>query len=335
MSAIAAVQADGYYHPPDWDPQKESRRKHQKSKGSNQYEKHGVIRFELPYNAWCLGCERHLGRGTRFNAKKSKEGKYFTTQIWSFAMKCPTCPQRFVIETDPKNADYAFRAGIKRNEAHVEHVREDQRSATEGTIALDSEATRMRLAKDPIFRLEKAADDARIATARQTTLERLSSLSNANHRDNYEMNRALRRTNRARRGEVKRLLADGKACGLPYALPATTEADRRAAGAVRFKRSSGKETRGAALASARARARARAAPRPSSSATLAGWDGAFSTVARSARRSTTRSLGSALPAGRRKRRVASGAAASTSRISGGAVVSVRKRRRVGGAASRP
>ena len=317
MSSVAAVQADGYYHAPDWDPQKESRRKHHKSKGSNQYEQYGVIRFELPYNAWCLGCERHLGRGTRFNAKKGKEGKYFTTQIWSFAMKCPTCPQRFVIETDPKNADYAFKSGIKRNEAHVEHVREDQRTTTEGTLALDSDATRTRLAKDPIFRLEKAADDARIATARQTTLERLSSLSSANHRDDYAMNRALRRTNRARRVEAKRLLSDGKACGLPYALPATSEADRRAAGAVRSKRCSGAETRAAALTTARARARA--APRPSSSATLSGWDGAFS---------------AAPPVGRRRRRIASGAVASRL-SSGGAVESLRKRRRVGGAASGP
>ena len=263
MSALAAVQADGYYHPPDWDPRKESRKKYQKSRGSNQYEKYGVIRFELPYHCWCTGCERHLGRGTRFNAKKSKAGMYFTTTIWRFAMKCPTCPQKFVVETDPESRDFAFRIGIRRNEAHVEHMRPEQRTVTEGTLKLDTAATRQRIAVDPIFRLEKANDDKRIAAARSSTISRLEARSHANTADDYGRNRALRRTHRAQRAEAKQRLADGRAAGLPYALPAASDTARRVASAVGFRRITGGATRAAAVASARKRA---------GIGTLAEWD---------------------------------------------------------------
>lgn len=36
--------------------------KFQGSKGHNQYEQYGKIRFELPVHGWCLGCGRHIGR---------------------------------------------------------------------------------------------------------------------------------------------------------------------------------------------------------------------------------------------------------------------------------
>ena len=67
-----------------------------------------VIRFEMPYNVWCEGCEDHIGKGVRFNAEKKKCGMYYTTIIYEFSMKCPRCPQRFIIRTDPKNCDYEF-----------------------------------------------------------------------------------------------------------------------------------------------------------------------------------------------------------------------------------
>lgn len=36
--------------------------KFQGSKGANQYEQYGKIRFELPVHGWCLGCGRHIAR---------------------------------------------------------------------------------------------------------------------------------------------------------------------------------------------------------------------------------------------------------------------------------
>ncbi len=78
MSSLAAAQADGYYHPPNYDPRKHGglSKFNTGSSGHNQWEKHGVIRFELMYKAWCLGCDRAIDKGTRFNAKKTAAGKY-------------------------------------------------------------------------------------------------------------------------------------------------------------------------------------------------------------------------------------------------------------------
>ena len=77
MSSLAASRADGYYFPPEWRPEFGGLSKYQGSKGANQYQQYGIIRFELPFDGWCLKCERHIGKGTRFNAKKDKTGKYF------------------------------------------------------------------------------------------------------------------------------------------------------------------------------------------------------------------------------------------------------------------
>lgn len=62
MSSLAAVQADGYYNPPEWDPRKGSLKKFTGAKGHNQYLQSGIIRFELPYNSWCLSCNAHIGK---------------------------------------------------------------------------------------------------------------------------------------------------------------------------------------------------------------------------------------------------------------------------------
>ncbi len=50
MSSLAAAQADGYYHDPSWDPRKKKGKVNAvaaASKGSNQYEQRGVIRYGI------------------------------------------------------------------------------------------------------------------------------------------------------------------------------------------------------------------------------------------------------------------------------------------------
>ena len=115
MSSLAASRADGYYFPPNYDGRGKillilsshliltahsllvhggiSKFNNPNYNGSNQWEKSGVVRFELPFDGWCLGCKRHISKGSRFNAKKDNAGKYFSTTIFSFSMKCATCPQ--------------------------------------------------------------------------------------------------------------------------------------------------------------------------------------------------------------------------------------------------
>lgn len=60
------------------------------------------FRFELPFNIWCNGCGSHIGMGVRYNSEKSQIGKYYTTPIFKFRMKCHLCDNYFEIETDPK-----------------------------------------------------------------------------------------------------------------------------------------------------------------------------------------------------------------------------------------
>ena len=40
--------------------------------------------------------------GVRYNAEKFQVGKYYTTPIFRFRMKCHLCENKFEIETDPK-----------------------------------------------------------------------------------------------------------------------------------------------------------------------------------------------------------------------------------------
>jgi len=89
------------------------------SKGHNQYLTSSVVRFELPYDGICLNdiCSAHIGKGTRFNAKKSLIGSYFTTKIWQFDLKCRMCAnQCFVICTNPKQRGFDYVSGIKKKE---------------------------------------------------------------------------------------------------------------------------------------------------------------------------------------------------------------------------
>ncbi|VDN55560.1 unnamed protein product [Dracunculus medinensis] len=69
-----------------------------------------IIRFEMPFNIWCLGCNNHIGMGVRYNAEKKKIGMYHTTPVYEFRMRCHLCENYFTIHTDPE----------------VEHVEEDK-----------------------------------------------------------------------------------------------------------------------------------------------------------------------------------------------------------------
>jgi len=259
MSALAATQADGFYHPPEvrtppprtpprsarpraltrtpapqWNPQKQSRASFQNSKGSNQYETHGIIRFELPFDGWCLGCERHLGKGTRFNAKKEQAGNYHTTKIWAFSMKCATCPQRWVIKTDPANMDYDYAEGIRRKvEEWDEHADGTPAEALE--LAAQSAAERAaRAAKaggGGAARLEKEEDQKRAVAKDAKRMNALLDERDSRGADDFAANQALRRGDRRRRMEKKKQIADGKAKGLPASMPllTATAADARAA----------------------------------------------------------------------------------------------------------
>lgn len=146
MSTLSAARADNFYYPPNWDPSSSSLSAYTNQKGRNQYEQRGIIRLELPFDCWCSDCSRHLAKGKRFNAKKEANGKYYTTQLWKFEFKCPSCDALLELRTDPANSDYAVARALRRK---VEEY--------SGQVIIDTDHR----AKNPgpIERLEKKKDD--------------------------------------------------------------------------------------------------------------------------------------------------------------------------------
>jgi coiled-coil domain-containing protein 130 len=60
----------------------------------------------MPFPIVCGGCEANIGMGVRYNAEKKKVGNYFSTPIFQFTMKCHLCPNKIVVQTDPKVISY-------------------------------------------------------------------------------------------------------------------------------------------------------------------------------------------------------------------------------------
>eukprot|EP00628_Pelagophyceae_sp_CCMP2097_P030829 CAMPEP_0184195396 /NCGR_PEP_ID=MMETSP0976-20121227/4976_1 /TAXON_ID=483370 /ORGANISM="non described non described, Strain CCMP2097" /LENGTH=283 /DNA_ID=CAMNT_0026499835 /DNA_START=364 /DNA_END=1212 /DNA_ORIENTATION=- len=235
MSSLAAARADNFYYPPDWDPSKESLSQHTgDTKGRNQFEQLGVIRFELPYDGWCLGCSRHVGKGVRFNAKKDAAGKYHSTTIWAFTMQCPSCTQQFVIKTDPKSTDYDFSAGIRRK---VEEYEENAEDGARAMADLDHRVQAEELLKkaDPINRMERQQDDRAKAAKHETEVGALHARGETMWAQDVDANQLLRR--RARTDRKAALARDAKASalGLTCGLLAPTAADTHLARSVRFR----------------------------------------------------------------------------------------------------
>lgn len=222
MSSLAAARADNFYFPPEWTPQMGGISKFQGSKGANQYEQYGIIRFELPFDGWCLGCGVHMTKGLRFNAKKEKEGKYFTTQIWAFSMKCFGCEQRYKILTDPKNCTYNFAEGIRK------HEQDFTPDADDSLIIATSDETRQLLTSDPMFRLQHDEEDRRRILTDRERMDLLAEIQYEHHGNLYDANSLLRDRNRKRKKRDIELHAEGASRGLsiPLLEPSQEDADR-------------------------------------------------------------------------------------------------------------
>ena len=230
MSSLAAARADNFYYPPEWEPQMGGISKFQGSKGKNQYEQHGIIRFELPFDAWCLGCGIHMTKGLRFNAKKEKEGKYFTTQIWAFMMKCFSCEQRYKIKTDPQNATYDMAEGIRK------HEQDFTPDADDSLIVATSDETRQLIANDPMFRLQHNEEDRQKVLSAKERMDALIEVQEAHHKDYYDANALLRDRNRKRKKRDIELKAEGAARGLSMPLLEPSQQDADTAKEVNFKK---------------------------------------------------------------------------------------------------
>ena len=219
MSSLAATQADGYYAPPEYyesgQYKKKSISQFAGSKGHNQYLQKGVVRFELPYDGFCQHCGEHVGKGTRFNARKTKAGNYFSTTIYKFTMTCRVCRKaEFVIHTNPKQQGFDYLEGINKQVQEFD----TQEAGTVGAIDTEGNNKIVKPGMDhastsALSRLESVASGARKV---MTERDELQSLMNANQKtffDDSASNAAIRLTFRADRKKKKKRLKDAKALG--------------------------------------------------------------------------------------------------------------------------
>lgn len=127
-----------------------------------------MIRFELMFDSWCLNCGIHIGQGTRYNAEKKEVDKYFTTPIYEFQMKCTSCPQIYVIRTNPKDATYDYISGIRKKE-------KDFDTADIGTMVYDEDQIDL-IRKNKMQYLEKGKEEYDKALDNAPSLERIVEL---------------------------------------------------------------------------------------------------------------------------------------------------------------
>ncbi|KAL8139544.1 hypothetical protein V2J09_005565 [Rumex salicifolius] len=230
-SSLAAARADNFYYPPEWDP----------SQGSlnNFHGQHAlrerarkldqgilIIRFEMPYNIWCEGCESMIAKGVRFNAEKKQVGNYYSTKIWSFSMKSACCQHQIVIQTDPKNCEYVIMSGARKK---VEEYDVDDAE----TMELPATEEKGKLA-DPFYRLEHQEEDMKKKKEAEPILVRLQRISDSRHSDDYSRNKALRAQLRSQRKRVAEEEAASRGKGLSIRLLPACEEDSKLASRMKF-----------------------------------------------------------------------------------------------------
>ncbi|KAE9415812.1 hypothetical protein Angca_008248 [Angiostrongylus cantonensis] len=225
-------KGQNFYYPPDFD--------YKKHKSLNKY--HGthalrerakkisqgilIIRFEMPFNIWCLGCNNHVGMGVRYNAEKKKIGMYYTTPLYEFRMKCHLCDNYFVIRTDPKNFDYELVEGCSRQEKRFEPSEIDQIDTSDSDFS-------HKLAADAMFKTEHKEEDKNKATSDETRMDKIEWIQER-LRDDFAANQALRAQFRKEKKELneKRAYDDDlrARCSLSISLEPENPNDRKVAG---------------------------------------------------------------------------------------------------------
>lgn len=231
MSSLAAARADNFYYPPEWSPKKGSLNKfhgqHALRERARKIDQ-GIliIRFEMPFNVWCGGCESMIAKGVRFNAEKKQVGNYYSTKIWSFTMKSACCKHEIVIQTDPKNCEYVIISGARKK---IEEF--DVEDAETMLLPVDEERSKL---SDPFYRLEHQEEDIKKKKEAEPVLVRLQRVSDSRHSDDYALNKALRAKLRSQKKRVAEEEAASRKMGLGIRLLPASEDDAAAAQLVKF-----------------------------------------------------------------------------------------------------
>ena len=192
------------YYPPDWRPEHGSLNQFVKKRkllpnNSTEQKNNSIfsgksIRFELPFNIWCLGCERHLAKGIRFNARQLETGHYLTTKILTFSFKCPSCSQDILIKTDPANSDYTVEKGARRKNEHGSDI---------DTVRIKTEQDWKKEATDPFLRLQIATQDKKRAEPVKLAINEIQERNSINWKDNFSSSQHLRKVFREEKQKIK------------------------------------------------------------------------------------------------------------------------------------
>ena len=220
------------YYPPDWDPSQGNLDKYHgvhplRERAAKLHLGILVIRFEMPFNMWCGGCNNHIGMGVRYNAEKKKIGMYYTTPLWQFRMKCHLCPNYIEMHTDPKNFDYIVASGGHRKEER--YNQEDAECA-----AAHEPEERKKLRTDPMFKLQYQQEDKEVLEEAGPMMDKLEDLQRV-WRDDYAVNKALRKKHREDTVSDKRANSIlKKQVGLDVKMLPTAKSDTLTSSLVRF-----------------------------------------------------------------------------------------------------
>lgn len=261
MSSLKAASADNFYHPPDWDPRKHSRAELAAQRlGEPKWKAHPLrerakrldegiltVRFEMPFDVRCTGCNNRIGKGVRFNAQKQCVGKYFSTKIWSFKMMCAVedgtwrtdrkrNPHYIEVRTDPKAGDYVVENGARRvGDLDLVAGAVVPSAEERGVEELGDPEERVKRAADPFYSLEHAPSAKLEVRKRQA--DRIGQLEQQRQkawRNDYATSQLLRAGHRTRRKEEFDQNARALARGIRLTLLPAAAEDAAAAAGVHF-----------------------------------------------------------------------------------------------------
>lgn len=123
--------------------------------------------------------------GVRYNAEKKKTGKYYSTTIYKFRMKCHLCENHFEIQTDPKNLDYEILSGGRRQERRWDPTKNEQ-------VVPEEKGTSQKLASDPMYSLEHQAEDERRRDEMTPVIQQIQGIQER-MKDDFACNQLLRK----------------------------------------------------------------------------------------------------------------------------------------------
>ncbi|KAG0265096.1 hypothetical protein BGZ95_003420 [Linnemannia exigua] len=231
---MADRKATNKYYPPDWDPSKGSINKHVgqhplRDRARKLDQGILIVRFELPYSIWCNGCNKSAATGVRYNAEKKTIGKYYSTPILSFRMKCHLCSSWFEIQTDPKNAAYKVTAGARRKTDDFSEAEDT------GTLKIDTPEEFNRRANDKFAKLENSRlDQIKVLKSDATILTKLQHISDRQWSDPYALSQKLRKEFRTERKQIKSSEALADRIGVAFKILPESREDVEASKMVDF-----------------------------------------------------------------------------------------------------